>query len=459
MAMRKYIIIAVALLMPTLLHAQSAIWEDPVMGSEYSIIRHYKGEKEITYDALYMNKGFSLVDRSTNTKYYFPVPDSISVDDFRILDDTVWLCGATSSGAMVGCFDIASVFSPSGGSLDFCVLSGDYIQCQSVWFHDELQYFSRLQVKRIDRTLHLFLIGWEASDSKDRQTYNSMVADLWRDASGAWKFHYIVDRDKLFQHDDLAVTENYLVVTSTGGIGHPQLNSHNITAFVLPDTYQALSGLGLLDCQPTLSLIPSQIIMVSYQYTDLSLVNILNLNARVVAMEGDKVVTVCYGDADGIPSQTVISVYTDPTINPYIRCYFNSGAITHIRELAYNQHMGRLLISPHCMDRLYWSDYPFANVTSDNFSDGENWFSVDYGGVKGDGVVSGSSYGYLNHYVWLHDATSPGSCYYQESIPTVEMLEDQIEDDFIQCVKTLSVVWHNIDVGTKGHELQIICTP
>lgn len=429
------------------------------MGSEYSIIRHYKGEKEITYDALYMNKGFSLVDRSTNTKYYFPVPDSISVDDFRILDDTVWLCGATSSGAMVGCFDIASAFSPSGGFLDICFFTGAQYFCQNNDVTDALLYFSRLQVKRIDRTLHLFLIGWEASDSKDRRTYNSMVADLWRDVSGAWKFKYTVDRDKLFQHDDLAVTENYLVVTSTGGIGHLQPNSHNITAFVLPNASQALLGMGLLDCQPITGTPPNTMIALPYQYIDLSLVNIFNLNARVVAMEGDKFVTVCYGEAENIPSQTVISVYSDPTTDPYIRCYFNSGAITHIRELAYNQHLGRLLISPHCMDRLYWSDYPFANVTSDNFSDGESWFSVDYAGVKGDGVVSGSSYGYLSHYVWLHDATSPGRCYYQVNISTAAMPEYQINDDLVQCMKDIAVDWHEIHVDTKEHNIQVICTP
>lgn len=429
------------------------------MGSEYSIIRHYKGEKEITYDALFMNKGFSLVDRSTNTKYYFPVPDSISVDDFRVLDDTVWLCGATSSGAMVGCFDIASVFSPSGGLIDFCIFSRSPLWCQNEHINDYLQYFSRLQVKRIDRTLHLLLIGWETSDSKDRQTYNSMVANLWRDASGLWKFHYTVDRDKLFQHDDLAVTDNYLVVTSTGGIGHLQPNSHNITAFKLPDIYHALSGDGLLDCQTQLSPPPYAIITVPYQYIDLSLVNIFNLDTRVVAMEGDEVVTVCYGEAVNIPSQTVINVYSDPTIDPYIRCYFNSGFITYIREMAYNKQLGRLLFSPHCMNKIFWSDYPFTNVTSDEFNNGENWFSVDCGGVKGDGVVSGSSNGYIHHYVWLHDATSPGRCYYQVNYSTVAIPEYQIKDDLVQCMKDIAVDWHEIHVDTKEHNIQVICTP
>ena len=53
--------------------SQDIIYEDPDMHAEFSIIRHYKNDVDITYN-LAERHSFIYTDRATNTVRYFDIP-------------------------------------------------------------------------------------------------------------------------------------------------------------------------------------------------------------------------------------------------------------------------------------------------------------------------------------------------------------------------------------------------
>ncbi|MBR4505860.1 MAG: hypothetical protein IKP21_03710 [Bacteroidales bacterium] len=93
------------------MQAQSIIY-DANPNSEYSIIRNYKRDVDITYNIIAgESHSFNYIDRNNMTVYSAPVVGLFAVLDFVIYNDTVYFCGSGSGNyAVYGYFDINDVF-------------------------------------------------------------------------------------------------------------------------------------------------------------------------------------------------------------------------------------------------------------------------------------------------------------------------------------------------------------
>ena len=90
--------------------SQSMIYESDQL-SEFSIIRNYKTGIDITFSDYYgTDIYFSYVDRNTMTTTSVDVTNYFHVEDFVILDDTVFFCGNHNQTAVCGFVDINDVF-------------------------------------------------------------------------------------------------------------------------------------------------------------------------------------------------------------------------------------------------------------------------------------------------------------------------------------------------------------
>lgn len=101
-------------------YCQSAVY-DMGIAAGHSIIRNYRPGIDIVFLNDKTDSGFCYVERSTNTKRFFNIPAPINVIDFTIYGRYVFFCGTMNSKAIVGSFDISSVFF-SGGYFNYCLL-------------------------------------------------------------------------------------------------------------------------------------------------------------------------------------------------------------------------------------------------------------------------------------------------------------------------------------------------
>ena len=98
---------------------QNTIYDLSDIDSEFSIIRNYKENIDITYDVYLSTRKFSYFDRSTSLYYYFVIP--VEVTDFRIVDGFVYFCGGSisQSGYVIGWFDIHNTFIGSDNNIKY----------------------------------------------------------------------------------------------------------------------------------------------------------------------------------------------------------------------------------------------------------------------------------------------------------------------------------------------------
>ena len=98
-------------------HPQSVIYTSNQY-SEYSIIRNYKKNVDITYsligDIAMNSRGFNYVDRYSTTIVSAEIPLNYAINDFVVYYGHVYFCGSVGSGnvstPIYGYFDIQDVF-------------------------------------------------------------------------------------------------------------------------------------------------------------------------------------------------------------------------------------------------------------------------------------------------------------------------------------------------------------
>lgn len=104
---------------------QSSISEISGLASDSSIIRYWKADKSVIYTSNGSgNNYFLLADQSTGMVRRITVPANVTVNDFRILHDTVFAGGyfnnAGTKQGLLACFNIND-FNNSGGNYHWAV--------------------------------------------------------------------------------------------------------------------------------------------------------------------------------------------------------------------------------------------------------------------------------------------------------------------------------------------------
>lgn len=139
---------------------QNVIFDNPTVKTEYSVIRNYNREVDISYDLEGGIHCFNYHDLSTLQTYNVQVPYWFDVLDFKIMDDTVYFCGNNdqTSRAKFGWFDIHSVFFGVGTI---------YYKSMPITYHVDypsidteiVHSFARMGVFKISGHTHLYLVG------------------------------------------------------------------------------------------------------------------------------------------------------------------------------------------------------------------------------------------------------------------------------------------------------------
>ena len=100
---------------------QSQISDMPTMVSDTTIVRYWQEDISVVYTCSNATKDkyFILVDKTTPVIHRIAVPQDVTVNDFRIYDQMVYLGGHHVDGSgyqrgLLACFDINDFYVGSG---------------------------------------------------------------------------------------------------------------------------------------------------------------------------------------------------------------------------------------------------------------------------------------------------------------------------------------------------------
>ena len=205
--------------------SQSMIWQLPSIPADTTIVREWRDGKYLVYNRNSSGQTVSLHDNSSPVVRTAQIPSSVTINDFRIANDTVF-AGGTVPGAIgigiLACFDINDL---SGSYGQFYVLPFNLIDLHNstcTTYTNPPTNCSATGVKRIETFQDgpLTRVAYIADDTiMDGGGSGGCHRVGYGEASfngGAWttnSFHY--NKDAVNQFSDIAVTDNHVVVVSS----------------------------------------------------------------------------------------------------------------------------------------------------------------------------------------------------------------------------------------------------
>ncbi|MBR1549816.1 MAG: hypothetical protein IJ634_04185 [Bacteroidales bacterium] len=371
--------------------SQSIVYESNQL-SEFSIIRNYKPGIDITFSDFYGTEVFfSYVNRSTMTTLSVDVSRQFHVEDFVILDDTVFFCGNINQTAICGYFDINDVFFGSGTITYFNL----YVPTNTG--ESLLSMLSKIDVVRTSAGIvHMLMIGcYYTYDLIHLVPYfPSAIVDFWRDPSVGHKITFTIDMPYNYRYEDVAITKQYGVIAAatTSNMG---AHSHNILYYKIP----VAPGESFLDTWAAGG--------TSYTpiwTTDPTILDVDLYNLRITKMEEDAFATACINSHSG---RLAVSVFNSPTIPPYTRFEIApENSSFYLQDLTYNPMNKTLYFLENNNDNtftLFNTTIPF-NIYRKERSNLYRWLSIDNADSNNFEIISGFDMG--NSYrirFWLHD--------------------------------------------------------
>ena len=314
-------------------HPQSVIYTSNQY-SEYSIIRNYEKNVDITYsligDIAMNSRGFNYVDRYSTTIVSAEIPLNYAINDFVVYNGHVYFCGSVGSGnvstPIYGYFDIQDVFFNNG-----------VIRC-----FRPIRDVTSLDIIKAKKTasgeIHMVMIG---KGETSKSTHVGLIADAWNDVLGNHTFKYILDAGDKFMFNDVALTDNYAVVSAKGSMnGTP--NSHNIFYYYEP----TVSNISYLD-----SWYPGTAPLWQADPSTLLSSNVIS----ITKMGQDMFATVCNSLTSG---NIVVSIFNDPTMTPTKRFELPYNDVLY--KIAYNTLFNTLFILPNLGHDLEYTTTPYT---------------------------------------------------------------------------------------------------
>ena len=413
--------------------SQDIIYEDPDMHAEFSIIRHYKNDVDITYN-LAERHSFIYTDRATNTVRYFDIPWNIHLYDFEIHKGKVYFCGEVSysSGYIIndergifGWFDIDSVFF-LGASTHQSIL---HFNTATPGEGDMITKLRRIEVLESNNSIHILMTGngiIGASKTCDAKILGnaSVIVEVWRNASGLWSMNYTMDYSQKIRYSDLAITENYVVVCASYESGSNGM--HTILSYEWAPALSA--GQSILyyasgGTNPYLQTLYLTNLSIMSQPSGV-LTGIYQTPLIVSLYEGDKFATIsCDLDYGNLTHS--VSQYNSPLLNPIKRFSFKNYCLSMYVDFAYNPYIKSLYIIPGYSLHLYRIPSPYNNVYADAATDMLN-LSIDNIPGTQYNIISGSINQSWEYTLWRYDETVNNGCDSQNGLGMYDIPLEQI---------------------------------
>lgn len=441
-------LVLAALLFPLSSWAQNIIYDAPVPQSEYTIIRNYKEAVDIGCDIIGDVFVFSYNDRNTGIIRYFPLP-RIGVNDFEILNDTVFFCGTNvdSNRAAFGWFSIYNVFFGADNI---------YLKTFSTNQNDIIHYFNNMEVTAIAGTIHIYLTGYaNFSFAKSRDPYcEGVFAEARRDTYGNWKLQYVLDTSRLFDYTDMAITDNYVVVAAGKKVGTSGY-SHCIIPYYLQTVSTAYQS--IFSLMPSIT---SNTIAVAVYETDPSIFSWFSAgeNFIITNMEEDGVATVLKAWVSSPPNYVeVVNIYDNPTSQPIRRFYFYNTAAQRYFGLKYNPLCQTLyFVQDYPGWEFFSTKYPYSSLLKHFTSDTFVWFDMDIINGTYKNILSGWDNSNNDRKLWVFDGNSDNCCFRNE-VETTALSNDQEENRYIQRFENGFLNDNNIKVKVEQDLMSVIC--
>lgn len=375
---RLWYLLLPVMLLTNQLHSQSVIYSSD-QRSEYSIIRNYLKNVDITYSLIgdlgMRLRGFNYVDRNSMTVVSAEIPLFYAINDFVVYNDCVYFCGYDSITPIYGFFDINDVFF-NNGVINYYRITQNTI--------------SSLDIIKAKKTssgdLHMVMIG---KGTSAKSSTVGLIADAWINAFGTMNFKYTLESRNEYMYNDVALTDKFAVVSARGSVnGTP--NSHNIFYYYEP----TVSNISYLDSWPS-GVAPL------WQADPTTL---LSSNAiSITKMEHDTFATVCNSLTSG---NIVVSIYNDPMNPPVKRFELPYNDILY--KIVYNTLYKTLFILPDLGHDLEYTNAPYTYTSKATATGGAKWLSIDNANNNISEIISG--FDSRIQYYWQFDMSNPDNC-------------------------------------------------
>lgn len=449
-------------IVPNTAKGQNVIYDFAPQTSEFSVIRHYKNDIDITYSWYLSDENcFCYVDRQNNVYYKADVGLNLKVTDFRIYNNQVFFCGIYGNSSAIGWFDIVGLFF---GGDDINIVSMPvnlHIEDSICSGYDVEVRGSRLKVFEKNNALHIVMVGWgqHVAGSKDDvpdvqgrpYAYNySAIIDMWTSDYFQWNMRYTMDYEDDVSYDDIAVTKNYVVVTS-----HFKNPNHN---YLGPQIlyYPLPTSIGQSIFDPISS--NSSINVPGYS-TDYNFIHCQYGSPLLIAeMVGDTFATVCDAVIMNIHPATVVTYYKDPVSSPIMRLVYNPNiAEMTYSEVRYNEIDRFLYLFRFHTRILERVGPPFSNAIL--YKAAETFYcgmSMDVMEKKGAAVVTASSLSAIKE-LWRFDAGAPGECMTSVTVSLKTEEEVRYGTSKLQYIYGNQYGTRVLPVDVSEQEMNIIC--
>ena len=201
---------------------QSLVSQIPANESDTSIVRYWKNDISIVYacNKALKDKHFLLVDEGVSTVLSIAVPEDATVNDFRILHDSVFVVGHTTlTGSPLGlfaCFDIQDFYNGTGNYRWMVTLQtlmpdyyGDTCCTNQVYDVTRLAVFDSSGFTKMAYIAKNLIVG----DTQQRVGVG--CATYW---GGTWNNIIIYNKRGKEDYTDIIATQDYVVAVARNNV-------------------------------------------------------------------------------------------------------------------------------------------------------------------------------------------------------------------------------------------------
>ena len=195
---------------------QSTVSEVQFTKSDTSIVRYWQGSISIVYTHnIDNNNWFLLVDTTVPHVRRIEVPNNVTVNDFRILHDTVFVCGHHVDGSgtqrgLLAYFAIQDFYNGSGAYNWGVTIQTPMPDCYSGGCYNQISDITRLAVYDSNgRTKIAFIApNYIVAETTYRVGVGSAVY------RPSWEVVFIYNKYGIEEYTDIITTQNYVVAVA-----------------------------------------------------------------------------------------------------------------------------------------------------------------------------------------------------------------------------------------------------
>jgi len=208
----RLVMIIFCMLCSGVLSAQQVIKTIIQSDTKKSIVHYWMDSISIAYVPEEGSGGYFVYEANNANALFAHVNVSCEVNDFKIMDDTVFFCGVIPFGAnpygFVGCFDIKDLFF-NGGQANVCMIPNT----DNINNCGRMSIPRRMDVYRSKGFVHIAMAGEMSDADHPNDPDGATLEDAYFDGTN-WHFCNLVNKNNIEYYTDITCTGNYVVAVA-----------------------------------------------------------------------------------------------------------------------------------------------------------------------------------------------------------------------------------------------------